>query len=158
MICSFPHFTRPQRPFSSREHKEKQMSLPFFSAHPSASPEEMWTAAFERLSQRIRHSFTRPETHQHALTYMQGLMGDVSRKNGWQVAEAMGEATPYAMQHLLDRAKWDCDEVRDALRAYIVETLATPNAVLVVDETGFRKVWLPLGGCTATIQRHGWPH
>jgi hypothetical protein len=43
------------------------------------------------------------------------------------------------MQHLLDRAKWDCDGVRDALRAYVVETLATPNAVLVIDETGFLK-------------------
>jgi SRSO17 transposase len=70
---------------------------------------------------------------------MQGLMSSVERKNGWQVAEVMGEATPYAIQHLLDRAKWDCDEVRDELRAYVVETLATPNAVLVVDETGFLK-------------------
>ena len=55
------------------------------------------------------------------------------------MAEAMGEVTPYAMQHLLDRASWDCDGVRDALRAYILETLATSNAVLVVDETGFLK-------------------
>jgi hypothetical protein len=56
-------------------------------------------------------------------------MSSVERKNGWQVAEAMGEATPYVMQHLLDRAKWDCDGVRDALRAYVLETLAAPNAV-----------------------------
>jgi SRSO17 transposase len=89
---------------------------------------------------------------------MQGLMSSVERKNGWQVAEVMGEATPYAIQHLLDRAKWDCDEVRDELRAYVVETLATPNAVLVVDETGFRKVWLEIGRRAATIQRHGWSH
>jgi SRSO17 transposase len=51
----------------------------------------------------------------------------------------MGETTPYAMQHLLDRAKWDCDGVRDALRAFIQKTLASPNAVLVIDETGFLK-------------------
>lgn len=66
-------------------------------------------------------------------------MSGVSRKNGWQVAEEMGEATPYAMQHLLDRAKWDCDEVRDELRAYVQETLSSPNAILVIDETGFLK-------------------
>jgi SRSO17 transposase len=66
-------------------------------------------------------------------------MSSIERKNGWQVAEEMGEATPYAMQHLLDRAKWDCGGVRDALRAYVVEMLATPNAVLVIDETGFLK-------------------
>jgi SRSO17 transposase len=70
---------------------------------------------------------------------MQGLMSPIERKDGWQVAEALGEATPYAMQHLLDRAKWDCDGVRDALRAYVLETLAAPNAVLVIDETGFLK-------------------
>jgi SRSO17 transposase len=70
---------------------------------------------------------------------MQGLMSQVERKNGWQVAEEVGQATPYAMQHLLDRAKWDCDGVRDTLRAYIWETLADPGAVLVIDETGFLK-------------------
>ncbi len=63
----------------------------------------------------------------------------MERKNGWQVAEALGEATPYAMQHLLDRAKWDCDGVRDELRVYVLETLAAPNAMLVIDETGFLK-------------------
>jgi SRSO17 transposase len=70
---------------------------------------------------------------------MQELMSPVERKNGWQVAEEVGQTTPYAMQHLLDRAKWDCDGVRDALCAYIWETLADPNPVLVIDETGFLK-------------------
>lgn len=66
-------------------------------------------------------------------------MSDLPRKNGWQVAEAIGEATPYAVQHLLDRAKWDCDGVRDELKAYVLETLATAEAVVVIDETGFLK-------------------
>jgi SRSO17 transposase len=66
-------------------------------------------------------------------------MSPVQRKNGWQIAEEMGEASPYAMQHLLDRARWDCDEVRDELRRYVRETIAEPNAVLVIDETGFLK-------------------
>lgn len=56
-------------------------------------------------------------------------MSAVERKNGWQMAEEAGEATPYAMQHLLDRAGWDCNGVRDALRRYVWETLAEPNAV-----------------------------
>jgi SRSO17 transposase len=66
-------------------------------------------------------------------------MSDASRKNAWQVAEEMGEAAPYAIQHLLDRAKWDCDGVRDTLQAYVWEALSTRDAVLVVDETGFLK-------------------
>jgi SRSO17 transposase len=70
---------------------------------------------------------------------MQGLMSSAERKNGWQIAEEVGEAAPYAMQHLIDRASWDCDGVREELRVYVWETLASPNAVLVIDETGFLK-------------------
>lgn len=115
------------------------MPLLFPSANSVPFPEEIWSTTFNDLGQRIRPPFVRSESYQQALAYVQGLMSSVERKNGWQMAEAMGEATPYAMQHLLDRAKWDCDGVRDVLRAYAVETLAAPNAVLVVDETGFLK-------------------
>ncbi len=72
-------------------------------------------------------------------TYLRVLLSPVERKNGWQVAEEAGEATPYAMQHLLDRAKWDPDGVRDELRSYVSETLGDEAGVLVIDETGFRK-------------------
>ena len=115
------------------------MPLHASSAHFSILPEEIWATAFNELGQRIRHAFVRPESYQRALSYVQGLMGMVKRKNGWQVAEAVGEATPYAIQHLLDRAQWDCDGIRDALRAYVSEILATPEAVVVIDETGFLK-------------------
>src|SRR5260221_2310144 len=113
--------------------------MPFLLPPTSSSPEKVWMTAFNDLGQRIRHVFTRREAHQRVLAYLQGLMSDVSRKNGWQVAEERGEATPYAMQHLLDRAKWDCDGVRDELRTYVKETLATPNGVVVIDETGLLK-------------------
>jgi SRSO17 transposase len=87
----------------------------------------------------MRRFFVRLEAHQHALAYLQGLMSEVPRKNGWQVAEAVGEATPYAIQRLLDRARWDCDGVRDELSVYVRETLATSRAVVAIDETGFLK-------------------
>ena len=61
----------------------------------------------------------------------------------------MGETTLYALQHLLDRAKWDCDGVRDELHAYIQEALASPNAVVVIDETGF----VNKGDKSAGVQR-----
>ncbi|WP_236601496.1 IS701 family transposase [Ktedonobacter sp. SOSP1-52] len=115
------------------------MRFLFSTINGSSSPEEVWTTAFNELGQRIRRAFVRPESYQRAQTYVQGLMSPVERKNGWQVAEALGEATPYAIQHLLDRAKWDCDGVRDELRTYVVETLAAPKAVLVIDETVFLK-------------------
>jgi SRSO17 transposase len=63
----------------------------------------------------------------------------VERKNGWQLAEVNGETTPYGVQHLLGRAIWDADALRDAVRPYVIEHLGAPEAVLVVDETGFLK-------------------
>jgi hypothetical protein len=89
----------------------------FFSfVHLSSSPEKTWARPLKDLSLQIRQHFTRRETHQRALTYVQGLMSSAERKKSWQVAEEVGETTPYAIQHLLDRARWDCDGVRDELR------------------------------------------
>jgi len=117
--------------------------------YASRSPESIWATAFNEFGQRIWHTFVRPESYHRALAYIQGLMSEAARKNGWQVAEAIGEATPYAMQHLLDRAKWDCDGARNALRAYVRESLSSPDAVVVIDETGFLKK-----GCkSAGVQR-----
>ncbi len=73
------------------------------------------------------------------MTYLRGLMSTVERKHGWQLAEAAGEQTPDGMQRLLNTAHWDADQVRDDLRTYILTHLADPQAVLVVDETGFLK-------------------
>src|SRR5699024_6927556 len=55
------------------------------------------------------------------------------------LAEQIGEGSPYGVQHLLGRSDWDPDEVRDDLRAYVVESLGDPDAVLILDETGFLK-------------------
>jgi SRSO17 transposase len=81
----------------------------------------------------------RQEARERLGVYLRVLVSPVARKNGWQVAEEAGEATPYGMQHLLDRAKWDPDGVRDELRSYVSETLGDEAAVLVIDETGFLK-------------------
>jgi SRSO17 transposase len=106
---------------------------------PESSSQEAWTQSFNTLSQRIRHCFTRQASYHRACAYVQGLLSEASRKNVWQVAEEVGEAPPYAMQRLLDRATWEGDGVRDALPAAVSEVLATSNAVLVIDETGFLK-------------------
>jgi SRSO17 transposase len=71
--------------------------------------------------------------------YLCGLLGAAERKNGWQLAEAAGEATPYGMQRLLTGSGWDADAARDDLRAYVVGHLGDAEGVLIVDETGFLK-------------------
>jgi SRSO17 transposase len=98
-----------------------------------------WAAGLEALHARIAGRFTRAEPRRRVLAYLRGLVGNVGRKNGWQLAEYAGEATPDGMQRLLSTADWDPDLVRDDLRGYVVEHLGDPAAVLVVDETGFLK-------------------
>jgi SRSO17 transposase len=98
-----------------------------------------WAAGLEALHARIAPRFARAEPRRRVLAYLRGLLGNVGRKNGWQLAEHAGEATPDGMQRLLATADWDPDLVRDDLRGYLVEHLGDPGAVLVVDETGFLK-------------------
>jgi SRSO17 transposase len=100
---------------------------------------QAWAARLDALHARIAGRFARAEPRRRALAYLRGLLGNVGRKNGWQLAEHAGEHTPDGMQRLLATADWDPDLVRDDLRAYVVEHLGDPQAVLVVDETGFLK-------------------
>jgi SRSO17 transposase len=68
-----------------------------------------------------------------------GLLAEVPRKNGWQMAEELGEAAAHGVQWLLQEADWDEEAVRDELRSYVIEQLADEQGVPVVDETGFLK-------------------
>jgi SRSO17 transposase len=110
-------------------------------ADEAADIEEVqaWAAGLDALHARIAGRFVRAEPRRRALAYLRGLLGNVTRKNGWQLAEHAGERTPDGMQRLLATADWDPELVRDDLRAYVVEQLGDPSAVLVVDETGFLK-------------------
>jgi SRSO17 transposase len=110
-------------------------------AEQAGSPAiERWSAYLEKLHARIAHRFQRPEVRARAYRYLSGLLGDLRRKNSWQVAEAIGEARPRGVQHFLNDAHWDADAVRDDLREYVVEHLGDEQSgVLIVDETGFLK-------------------
>jgi SRSO17 transposase len=98
-----------------------------------------WGQELEHLHARIASRFTRPEPRRRALAYLKGIVSATQRKNGWQLAEYAGESRPDGMQRLLSSAVWDADLVRDDLRAYILERLGDPHAVLVIDETSMRK-------------------
>lgn len=106
---------------------------------PEVEDVELWAKELHIVGTRIGGRFERSEPRERAVRYIQGLMSDISRKNGWQLAEYAGEATPDGMQRLLNTASWDVDGVRDDLRAYVVEEIGTPEGILVIDETGFLK-------------------
>jgi len=92
-----------------------------------------WAAGLDGVVDRIAPRFGRAEPRRRAAAYLHGLLAPVERKNGWQLAEAAGDATPDGVQEFLSRARWDADAVRDDLRAYVVEHLGDPGAVLVLD-------------------------
>ena len=101
---------------------------------------EHWSESLVDLHARIAHRFRRVEVRERVRRYLAGLLARVERKNGWQLAEAIGETDPHGVQRLLNEATWEADGVRDDLRAYVVEHLGDPaSGVLIVDETSFLK-------------------
>jgi SRSO17 transposase len=109
------------------------------SGRPTAMQVARWATEVNAVGERIGRHFARSEPRRRAVGYLRVLLSDVERKNGWQLAEQLGEATPDGVQHLLARADWDAEAVRDELIDYVGEHLGEPDGVLIVDETGFLK-------------------
>jgi SRSO17 transposase len=101
----------------------------------SVDPDRWWTE-FSAVIDRIAPRFARYEPLRHAGELMAGMVSGLDRKNCWTIAEHRGDVTPDGLQHLLSRAKWDADGVRDDVREYVIDAFGDPGAVLVVDETG----------------------
>src|SRR5665213_3971412 len=114
-----------------------------------------WKRELLRSHDRIAGLFARSEARERSLAYLQGLLSHCERKNGWQLAEWMGEAAPYRVQHLLDRARWDAEAARDQVRDYVVEQLSSPDAVLIADETGFLEEGAAFSRGQAPVHGHG---
>ncbi|WP_145926500.1 IS701 family transposase [Amycolatopsis orientalis] len=98
-----------------------------------------WQALLGEGLGRVAGRFARVEPRRRAGRFVAGLLSGLSRVNCWTIAERVGERTPDGMQHLLSRASWDADGVRDDLRGWVLEHLADSDAVLVIDETGDLK-------------------
>src|SRR3982750_559508 len=96
-------------------------------------------AELDGLLARFGRLFARAEPREQAGRYLEGLLGPVERKNGWQLAEAIGDARPWRTQRVLSHVLWDEEAARDLCREPAVERLGAEDAVLVVDESGFLK-------------------
>ncbi len=100
---------------------------------------ELWASSLREVKSRIRPLFTQERVAQSAGLFLDGLLGPERRKTGWMRAEAAGDPGPWRQQAILGRGRWEADAMRDMVREYALETLADPDAVLVIDETGFLK-------------------
>ncbi len=100
---------------------------------------DLWATSLRDVKARMRSLFTQDRVAASANLFLDGLLGDERRKTGWMRAEAAGDPGPWRQQAILGRGRWDADALRDIVRDYVVEHLATPEGVLVIDETGFLK-------------------
>ena len=100
---------------------------------------QVWNVYWAQIERRIGSVFARSDARTRAMAYLAGLLSPAERKNSWQLAEISGDPNPYGFQHLLGRADWDPDALRDRLRTYVTDYLADVDAVGVIDETGFLK-------------------
>ncbi|MCC8368454.1 IS701 family transposase [Xenorhabdus sp. PB61.4] len=113
------------------------------------SPVNPWEQELLAVHSRIAPLFHPSGPQQRCLAYLRGLLSDVERKNGWQLAEWLGEHSPDNIQYFLERARWDAEGVRDILCDYVTEHLGNEQGILIIDETGFIKK-----GChSAGVQR-----
>ena len=100
---------------------------------------ELWSLALRDGKERLRPLFKHVSVADSAASYIDGLFGPERRKTGWMRAEAAGDAGPWRQQAVLGRSVWHADALREVVREYVLETLSSPDAVLVIDETGFLK-------------------
>jgi len=100
---------------------------------------EVWASSLRDVKARIGPLFTQARVAASAGLFLDGLLGPERRKTGWMRAEAAGDPGPWRQQAILGRGRWEADALRDVVRDYALETLADPDAVLVIDETGFLK-------------------
>lgn len=100
---------------------------------------ELWCVELRQVKADLQSLFAHPSVGASAAAFLDGVLGPERRKTGWMRAEAAGDSGPWRQQAVLGRSHWDADALRDMVRDYALETLASPGAVLVLDETGFLK-------------------
>src|SRR5215211_8200961 len=100
---------------------------------------ELWCVELRQVKADLQSLFAHPRIAASAAAFLDGLLGPERRKTGWMRAEAAGDPGPWRQQAVLGRSRWQADALRDLVRDDVLETLAEPDAVLVIDETGVLK-------------------
>ena len=106
---------------------------------PTDQEVSCWADEINVAARMIGQRFSRCDLRAHSERYLLGLISRVERKNGWQLAEELGEQTPTNLQHFVARARWSAEDVRDDLQQYALQHLGSKDGILIVDETGFLK-------------------
>jgi hypothetical protein len=145
----------------SRLSKEKMMKPNNQTTFPGTRTTSAdvcgWVQSLWCLHARLAPRFARPEPYRRVLAYLQGILSNTSRKNGWQLAEHAGETRPDGMQRLLSNAVWDTHGVRDDLRSYAIEKLGSASAIVAIDAHQLSQAREEIGGCRHAVLRNHRP-
>ena len=109
------------------------------------------------LLERLRLCFARTQTWQHAGRYLSALVSQVPKRNGWTIAEHVGDHAPDRTQRLLNRAVWDTLGAMSQVRRFVVAGLGQAASrkrrrglvIGALDETGQAKA----GTATCGVKR-----
>src|SRR5690242_21449847 len=91
---------------------------------------DQWWDELEQVQDRLGELFVRPEPRRQTGLYLEALLSGAQRKNGWQLAEQIGDARPWRTQRVLSHVQWDQDAARDICRDYVIEHIGSPDGVL----------------------------
>src|SRR5262245_17309802 len=115
------------------------MELPATAALDQHDVQLWHTVYWAELERRIGPLFARSDLRSQALSYLAGLLSPAESKNISQRSDICAQPNPYGFQHLLGLADCNPDTLLDCLRSYVLDYLVAPDAVGVIDETGFLK-------------------
>src|SRR6266700_2040327 len=100
---------------------------------------EIVKETFEEITARFTDRFLRSESRTCFVNVLRASIAPITRPNGWQIAEVIGDATPYGVQAFFLRHRWEPDDVRDDLQKCVVDHFGDDDGVFIGDETGFLK-------------------
>ena len=126
-------------------------NAPLLRYDGAVTPDDLdtWNRELASLLARAAPLFYRTESRRHAEQYLRGLLAPLQRKNGWTIAEYVGETEPKALQRFLNLTPWNVDKLLELNREYAMEHLKSDSAILVADPSGFAKK----GGKSVGVQR-----
>jgi len=114
-------------------------------------------AVFGELAAGLAPVYGRRDVRANGLLYVRGLLMLQVAGHCWSIAEAVGLARPHRLHHLLERAYWDEDAARDAVRAFLARHLDADGGVLIFRRDGAGEEGHGHRGRRPAVFRHDGP-
>lgn len=119
---------------NSGTYQQASQSRPFASLTTPTSVAEL-TEYLEQFASHFKRSEGRASLERH----LTGLLIDIERKNGEQIAHAVAGTNSQRLQALLTELQWDADALNKQRVQQLVREATTRGGILVCGETEMQK-------------------